>query len=130
MKTLKDITQSIQIEVETHYNEDLSIPEENHYIFSYTITIYNNSSTPTRLTHRHWTITDGNGKVEKIDGPGVVGKQPYIEAGSNYQYSSGAVLETPFGIMQGCYDMVTDQGYPFKAKISPFTLLKSKLTLH
>ncbi|OAJ35615.1 Co2+/Mg2+ efflux protein ApaG [Piscirickettsia salmonis] len=126
----EDLEHSIQIEVETHYNEELSIPEESYYIFSYTITIYNNSPVSTRLTHRYWTITDGNGKVETVDGAGVVGTQPYIEAGSNYQYSSGAVLETPFGIMQGCYDMVTDQGYPFKAKIQPFTLLQSHLTLH
>jgi ApaG protein len=77
---------------------------------------------PARLMTRHWIITDANGKVQEVRGDGVVGEQPYLKPGQGFRYSSGAILETPVGSMQGTYQMVTDDGQHFDAPIAPFTL--------
>ena len=77
---------------------------------------------PARLLTRHWIITDSNGKVQEVRGEGVVGEQPYLKPGQRFRYSSGAVLETPVGAMQGSYQMVADDGAQFNAPISPFRL--------
>ncbi len=112
----------ISIEVATDYIDDQSEPDSNRYVFAYTITIANLGNIPARLLSRHWVITDANGKVQEVSGDGVVGEQPYLNPGEQFRYSSGAVLETPVGAMQGRYRMEADNGVSFDAPIPPFTL--------
>ncbi len=112
----------IRVDVTTSYVDDQSKPDESRYVFSYTITIRNEGQVPARLLGRHWVITDANGKVQEVRGDGVVGEQPHLMPGQGFRYSSGAVLETPVGAMQGTYQMVADDGHQFDAPIPPFTL--------
>lgn len=112
----------ITIEVATDYVDDQSDPKLNRYVFAYTITIANQGEVPAKLMSRHWVITDGNGKVQEVSGDGVVGEQPHLNPGEQFRYSSGAVLETPVGSMQGSYRMKTDRGMDFDAPIPAFTL--------
>jgi ApaG protein len=112
----------ISIEVETDYIDVQSEPDIDRYVFSYTITISNKGSVPAKLLSRHWIITDANGKVQEVTGDGVVGVQPNLSPGEKFSYSSGAVLETPVGAMQGKYYMETENGMGFDAPIPPFTL--------
>ncbi len=112
----------IRVDVDTTYLEEQSSPHERRYVFSYTITIRNEGSVPARLLTRHWIITDSNGKVQEVRGEGVVGEQPYLKPGQGFRYSSGAVLETPVGAMQGSYQMVADDGAQFDAPIAAFRL--------
>ena len=114
--------QPIRIEVETAYLEDQSDPKEARYVFAYTITIRNEGQEAARLLTRHWVITDANGKVQEVRGSGVVGEQPHLQPGQGFRYSSGAVLETPVGSMQGSYQMITDEGERFDAPIPVFRL--------
>jgi ApaG protein len=113
---------SIRVEVKTQYVEDQSNPVEGRFVFSYTITIRNEGTQPARLVTRHWLITDANGKVQEVVGEGVVGEQPHLQPGQGFRYSSGAILETPVGSMQGKYRMVADDGEQFDAPIAPFRL--------
>ncbi|MCG7584620.1 Co2+/Mg2+ efflux protein ApaG [Photobacterium sp. OFAV2-7] len=113
---------TIKCRVVTHYIEDQSEPENQRYVFSYTITIRNLGNGEAQLLNRHWLITDANGKKLVIDGEGVVGEQPKIAANEEYTYTSGTIIETPLGVMQGHYVMVNEQGDEFKAEISPFRL--------
>ena len=110
----------IQVEVESTFLEEQSAPEEERFVFGYTITISNRGSVPAKLLNRHWVITDANGKVEEVRGKGVVGDQPHLQPGQ--QYSSGAILETPVGAMEGDYEMVDDQGEHFLTPIPVFSL--------
>ncbi len=112
----------ILIEVATDYIDEQSEPDSDRYVFAYTITITNNGNVPARLISRHWVITDANGKVQEVSGDGVVGEQPHLNPGEEFRYSSGAVLETPVGAMQGLYRMEADNGVNFDAPIAPFTL--------
>jgi ApaG protein len=112
----------IRVDVETAYVPAQSDPDENRFVFSYTITIRNQGVVPAKLLTRHWIITDANGKVQEVRGEGVVGEQPHIKPGEGFRYSSGAVLETPVGAMQGAYSLVNDQGEAFDAPIAPFRL--------
>jgi len=112
----------IMIEVATDYIDEQSEPDSDRYVFAYTITITNNGNVPARLISRHWVITDANGKVQEVSGDGVVGEQPHLNPGEEFRYSSGAVLETPVGAMQGLYRMEADNGVNFDAPIDPFTL--------
>lgn len=112
----------IRIHVATQYVDDQSEPDIDRYVFAYTITIENRSELPAQLLSRHWLITDANGKVQEVSGDGVVGEQPKLRPGETYRYSSGAVLETPVGAMQGRYRMQADDGIDFDAPIPPFTL--------
>lgn len=113
---------TIKCRVVTHYLEEQSEPENQRYVFSYTITICNLGSGPAQLLNRHWQITDANGKTLIVDGEGVVGEQPNIAAHEEYTYTSGTIIETPLGVMQGHYVMVNEQGEHFKADIAPFRL--------
>jgi ApaG protein len=113
---------SINVQVATSYVDDQSQPDADRYVFTYTITIANNGDEPATLKSRHWIITDANGKVQEVTGDGVVGEQPHLNPGEHFRYSSGAVLETPVGAMQGLYRMETDAGRCFDAPIPPFTL--------
>jgi len=112
----------IRIEVATKYVVDQSEPDVGRYVFAYTITIENRGDLPARLLSRHWVITDANGKVQEVTGDGVVGEQPHLNPGETFRYSSGAVLETPVGAMQGSYRMEAGNGTNFDAPIPPFTL--------
>jgi ApaG protein len=119
---MNNIKCEIRIEVETDYIDAQSEPDIDRYVFSYTITISNRGDIPARLLSRHWVITDANGKVQEVTGDGVVGVQPYLSPGEKFSYSSGAVLETPVGAMQGKYHMEADNGMSFDAPIPAFTL--------
>ncbi len=119
----------IGVQVVTRFVADQSRPENNRYVFAYTVTLHNTGSMPARLLTRHWIITDANGKVEEVRGDGVVGEQPWIRPGDNYEYTSGAVLETSVGIMGGSYQMLADDGTCFDAPIPRFTLSIPR-TLH
>ncbi len=122
-------TPRIDIQVETQHVADQSDPDNDRYVFAYTITISNRGDEPARLLNRHWVITDANGKVQEVRGEGVVGEQPHIQPGEYFQYTSGAVIETPVGTMEGEYEMVTDDGRSFLAPIPRFTLAIPR-TLH
>lgn len=115
-------THRIRVEVETAYLDEQSEPGEQRFVFAYTITIRNEGELPARLLTRHWIITDANGKVQEVRGEGVVGEQPYLQPGQGFRYSSGAVLETPVGSMQGSYQMLADDGLHFDAPIPAFRL--------
>lgn len=112
----------IRIDVATNYVVDQSEPDVGKYVFVYTITIENLGDIPAKLLSRHWVITDANGKVQEVTGDGVVGEQPHLHPGETFRYSSGAVLETPVGAMEGSYRMEADNGINFEAPIPPFTL--------
>ncbi len=117
-----DKTNDINISVDTTYLESQSIPENDQYVFSYTITIENNGSNAAKLLDRHWVITDSNGKVEEVRGEGVVGEQPHLQPGDAFRYTSGAVLETAVGCMEGEYLMISDNDEHFMANIPAFSL--------
>ena len=112
----------ITVQVQTRFLTDQSAPESDRYVFSYTIRIANAGTVAARLVSRHWIITDANGKVEEVRGDGVVGEQPWLRPGQDFNYTSGAVLETPVGTMRGSYHMLADDGTAFDAAIPQFTL--------
>jgi ApaG protein len=116
------VRHKINIEVETNYLDDQSDPRDKRYVFAYTITIRNEGEVAAKLLTRHWIITDADGRVQEVRGPGVVGEQPYLKPGQGFRYSSGAILETPVGTMQGSYQMVADDGAEFEAPIPAFRL--------
>jgi ApaG protein len=101
---------------------DQSNPEERRFVFSYTISIYNDGSQPAKLLTRHWLITDADGKVQEVFGDGVIGKQPVIQPGERHTYSSGTLIETPVGTMEGRYGMVSPSGDHFDIPIPIFRL--------
>ena len=111
-----------QVDVESTYVVEQSDPDENRFVFSYTITIRNEGQVPAKLLARHWIITDADGKVQEVKGDGVVGEQPHLKPGDGFRYTSGAILETPVGSMYGTYNMIADDGNEFIADIQPFTL--------
>lgn len=119
----------IDIDVVTNYISEQSDPTVDRYVFAYTITINNRGAIPAKLLNRHWLITDANGKVQEVRGEGVVGEQPHLNPGEHFEYTSGAVLETPVGVMEGEYEMVTDEGDTFLAPIDRFSLAIPR-TLH
>ena len=119
---MESVRHRISIDVETTYLDDQSEPREQRYVFAYTITIRNEGEVAAKLLTRHWIITDANGRVQEVRGDGVVGEQPYLKPGQGFRYSSGAVLETPVGTMQGSYQMVADDGARFDAPIPAFRL--------
>jgi ApaG protein len=120
---------SIHVEVRTRFLDEESSPADNRYVFAYTILIANAGSMPAKLLTRHWIITDANGRVEEVRGDGVVGAQPHLQPGEGFEYTSGAILETPVGTMRGSYQMLADDGRRFDAPIAPFTLSIPR-TLH
>lgn len=117
-----EVRHDIDISVETAYIEDQSEPEQDRYVFAYTITITNAGHVPAKLLSRHWVITDANSKVQEVKGEGVVGEQPHLQPGESFRYTSAAMLETPVGCMEGSYQMVTDDGQAFDARIPVFNL--------
>lgn len=114
--------ETLEISIQTQYLHEQSDPAKNRYAFSYTIGIQNLGDVPVKLLSRHWIITDDNNQIEEVRGPGVVGLQPMIHPGQKFVYSSGAVLTTQFGTMQGSYEMLRPDGSRFDAPIPAFLL--------
>lgn len=112
----------LAITVATRYLDADSAPDDARHAFAYTIRIRNEGTVPARLLGRRWVITDAVGDVREVEGEGVVGEQPWLRAGEDYTYTSGAVLPTPIGTMVGSYRMLADDGTRFDAPIPPFTL--------
>jgi ApaG protein len=127
---MTDQKHQIDVGVETAYISEQSDPSQERFVFAYTVTISNHGNAPARLVNRHWVITDANGKVQEVRGPGVVGEQPYLKPGEMFRYTSGTVIETPIGSMEGDYEMVDDEGDHFLAAIEPFPLTGPQATLH
>lgn len=117
------------IDVATRYLDEQSEPDNDRYVFAYTIRIRNAGTVPARLLGRRWLITDANGNVQEVSGEGVVGEQPWLRPGEDFSYTSGAVLATHLGTMQGSYEMLSDDGTRFDAPIPQFTLSIPR-TLH
>ncbi|GAA0859149.1 Co2+/Mg2+ efflux protein ApaG [Aliiglaciecola litoralis] len=117
----------ICIKVQTQYLEDHFPKSDSKYAFAYRINIINNSDQDYQLLRRYWLITDGNGEKTEVSGDGVIGEQPHIPAGKSYQYTSGAILDTPVGTMQGHYELIDSQGNTIKAPIPVFRLAVSTL---
>jgi len=113
---------NIYVEVTTRYIEAESDPDSERYIFAYTITITNRGEMPAKLLTRHWIINDANNKIQEVRGKGVVGEQPYLKSGESFKYTSGTMLETPVGSMQGSFQMVADDEHHFDAVVDPFSL--------
>lgn len=112
----------ILVEVQPRYIADQSKPSQHRYAFSYTIKITNIGTMPAKLLSRHWLITDANGKTEEVRGEGVIGKTPYLKPGEAFTYTSGALIDTDVGVMEGEYTMLSDSGENFDAPIPQFTL--------
>ncbi|MCO7514134.1 Co2+/Mg2+ efflux protein ApaG [Pseudomonas guariconensis] len=119
---MSDPRYQIDVSVVTRYLTEQSDPDNDRFAFAYTITVQNNGSVKARLMSRHWLITNGDGEVEEVRGAGVVGQQPLIEPGQSHTYSSGAVITTRVGTMQGSYQMLAEDGQHFDALIAPFRL--------
>lgn len=115
-------TRGIRIEVRSTYIPERSSPGEEEYFFTYHVRISNVGQETAQLVSREWTITNAEGEVERVKGPGVVGQQPVLQPGGAFEYSSYCPLRTSVGSMHGTYQMVTDKGDPFDAVIAPFTL--------
>jgi ApaG protein len=119
---MSDSRYQVDVSVETRFLAEQSQPEQNRFAFAYTITVRNTGTVPAKLLSRHWVITDGDGQVEEIRGDGVVGQQPLIAPGQSHTYTSGTVMTTKVGNMQGAYQMLADDGKRFDAIIAPFRL--------
>ena len=124
-------TDKYQIEIHPmpQYIPEQSDPENDRYIFAYTITIKNVGSVAAQLVSRHWITTDGNNEVQEVRGLGVVGKQPLLQPGESFQYTSGSSMTTAIGTMKGTYQMVAEDGTHFEAVIPEF-VLASPRALH
>jgi ApaG protein len=120
---------NIDVQVETAYVSEHSEPDEDRFVFAYTITLVNRGSVTAQLISRHWFITDADNRTEEVEGEGVVGDQPVLKPGEGFRYTSGAVIETPVGTMHGTYQMVAEDGRTFDANIPRF-ILSAPRTLH
>lgn len=114
----------IAVSSEVSYVSSQSDPSANKFVFAYTITISNRGNLSARLIDRHWIITDSNGKIEEVKGEGVIGETPDLKPGASFRYTSGSMLETPIGSMEGSYGMRAEDGTMFTAPIPLFTLSK------
>ncbi|HCU23979.1 MAG TPA: Co2+/Mg2+ efflux protein ApaG [Deltaproteobacteria bacterium] len=122
-------TRDILVEVESEYDLERSDPQNSYYFFVYHIKITNQGRQTAQLLSRHWIITDAEGNVEEVRGPGVVGEQPVLKPGESFSYTSACPLKTPTGKMQGVYQMVLENGEKFDAEIASFELAPG-YTLH
>ena len=118
----RQVTNEIAVSVEPIYLDGQSVPDQSRYVWAYRITIENQSSSTVQLQSRYWRIVDGNGRVEEVRGPGVVGEQPILNPGDSYTYSSGCPLTTPSGTMVGRYQMRGEDGRQFEIEIPAFSL--------
>ena len=117
------LQESIKVSVRPRYLPEQSNEAVAEYTFAYTVEIANHGEEAVQLLARHWIITDGNNSIREIEGEGVVGQQPLIKPGESYEYSSGAILSTKTGTMEGFYKMCSDTGLSFDAIINPFGLI-------
>jgi len=115
-------TNKIKVTVAPFYLETQSIPEQGHFVWAYTIQLENMGDKTVQLLNRYWRITDAGGNVQEVRGPGVIGEQPTLKSGDSFQYTSGAALKTPSGVMVGNYEMVADDGEQFAIEIPLFSL--------
>ena len=122
MFTSEAVTRGVRVRVQSKYDPKRSSPAAEQWFFPYTITISNEGDDTVQLLTRYWQITDGNNKVHEVRGPGVVGEQPVLEPGESFTYTSGCPLGTPFGMMEGTYQMVDSHGEKFDARVAPFEL--------
>ena len=120
---------AIEVTVNPRFLEEHSDPAQGRYAFAYTITIRNAGRQPARLLARHWKIIDAEGRIEHVDGEGVIGEQPRLRPGEDFRYTSAVMLGTVHGTMQGHYDMQADDGTEFAAPVAPFVLAIPR-TLH
>jgi ApaG protein len=116
------VTEGIRVVVRSAYVAEQSMPLASRYVFAYTVVIANEGTEAAQLRTRHWIITDGDGKIEEVRGPGVVGQEPYLQPGEHFEYTSGCVLRTPRGQMRGTYQMHRPNGRVFDATIASFLL--------
>jgi ApaG protein len=116
------ITNGVKVHVTSRFLEERSNPQANKFIFSYTVTITNTEAVPVQLVSRKWIIKDADGDIETVEGPGVVGEKPVLQPGQSFEYTSFCPLGTPFGTMEGHYNMVSADGSRFQARIAPFGL--------
>ena len=119
--TSEAITRGIRVRVRSQYVPSRSMPPQ-RWFFAYQVTIANESEQTVTLRSRHWVVTNAEGEVQEVRGPGVVGEQPRMAPGEGFQYVSACPLDTPVGTMHGTYELVTDDGEQFDAEIAPFTL--------
>ena len=124
------VTRLIRVSVEAEYDAARSNPRQNQWFFLYTVRLTNEGRETVKLISRHWIITDALGEAQEVRGPGVVGRQPVLEPGESFQYTSGCPLTTPFGSMRGTYQIVTSQQEQFDIEIPPFTLSEPYTTAH
>ena len=122
VRTSDTTTRGIRIEVHSEFLAERSSPREEQYLFQYHVRIWNVGSETAQLVTREWIITNADGEVERVKGPGVVGEQPVLSPGSSFEYRSFCPMKTSVGSMHGSYQMVTSNGDRFDAIISPFTL--------
>ena len=122
-----DLSGDIEVQVVTRFLEEESEPDAERYVFAYTIRIVNRSQVTSQLRNRHWIITDGAGEIEEVRGEGVVGQQPVLEPEASFEYTSGAILKTPVGAMQGAYEFEDPEGRSFDVPIPPFSLSVPKM---
>ena len=124
------VTRGVRVSVESEFAPGRSNPGQSQWFFLYTVRVTNEGREPVQLLSRHWIITDAMGDIREVRGPGVVGKQPRLEAGESFEYTSGCDLATPFGSMRGTYQMVTDGQEHFDVEIPMFTLTEPYTTVH
>lgn len=130
MYSSEAITRNIRVRVQSQYDPSRSNPNHSQWFFLYTVNVTNEGSETVQLMSRHWIITDGMGKVEEVRGPGVVGKQPVLAPGESFEYTSGCPLTTPFGSMQGTYQMVNQAAEKFDIEIAQFILTEPYSTVN
>lgn len=117
----------VSVTVQTRFLPEQSAPDEERYVFAYTITLENTGNVPAQLISRHWVITDADGDVQEVRGLGVVGHQPLLEPGQRFEYTSGCALTTPVGTMRGSYQMTAEDGVQFEAPIAEFVLAMPRI---
>ena len=130
MYTSDTVTQGVRVQVMAQYSPEQSQPLQNQWFFLYTVQVSNEGTETVQLISRHWIITDADHQVKEVRGPGVVGKQPVLDPGESFQYTSGCPLSTPFGSMRGTYQMLKRDGVRFDVDIGPFALTEPYTVLH
>lgn len=125
----KNFPTKIDVNITTAYLPQHSDPNEHRYVFAYTVTIKNSGESPARLVGRHWIITDADGNIQEVRGPGVIGELPFLNPGELFRYTSGTILSTPVGCMHGSYQLMNREGERFEADIPAFRLARPN-TLH
>jgi len=130
MSSSEATTRNIRVGVQARYDPNRSSPQESQWFFLYTVNITNEGRETVKLISRHWVITDGMGKVEEVEGAGVVGNQPILAPGQSFEYTSGCPLTVPFGSMRGTYRMINQHQEQFDIEIAPFTLTEPYSTVN